>query len=141
MGIAFDHLDLVVSDVKATVEFYRLAGVDIPADAVWEQDGAAHHVAVGVPGEVQLGIDSRELTRGYDVAWPASSGTIIIFALTSREAVDEKFAQLTGAGYEAHMGPIDAFWGSRYAIVDDPDGNHVGFMSPQDREHKETPAL
>ena len=47
--------------------------------------------------EVQLGIDSRELTRRYDGAWPASSGIIIIFALPSREAVDEKFAQLTGS--------------------------------------------
>ena len=28
--------------------------------------------------------------------------------------------------------PFDAFWGARYAIVEDPDGNSVGLMSPVD---------
>ena len=28
--------------------------------------------------------------------------------------------------------PYDAFWGARYAVVSDPDGNGVGIMSPID---------
>ena len=28
--------------------------------------------------------------------------------------------------------PYDAFWGARYAVVSDPDGNGVGIMSPVD---------
>jgi len=28
--------------------------------------------------------------------------------------------------------PYDAFWGSRFAVVTDPDGNAVGLMSPRD---------
>ena len=39
------------------------------------------------------------------------------------------------------LAPIDAFWGARYAIVDDPDGNHVGIMGPQDRSHEDVPTL
>jgi hypothetical protein len=42
------------------------------------------------------------------------------------------------AGYVIHLEPIDAFWGARYAIIDDPDGNHIGIMSPSDGPHETT---
>ena len=35
-----------------------------------------------------------------------------------------------GAGAEAHKEPWDAFWGMRYAIVHDPDGNSVELFCP-----------
>ena len=38
--------------------------------------------------------------------------------------------KLTQAGHAGRQQPFDAFWGARYAIVDDPDGNGVGLMSP-----------
>jgi len=28
------------------------------------------------------------------------------------------------------MPPWDAFWGQRYAIVTDPDGNHISLFAP-----------
>jgi uncharacterized glyoxalase superfamily protein PhnB len=31
------------------------------------------------------------------------------------------------------------FWGARYAIVEDPDGNHVGVMSPSDPDRRRAP--
>ena len=54
------------------------------------------------------------------------------FALPSRKAVDEMYAELTSAGYAGHLAPIDAFWGQRFAIVDDPDGNIIGLQSPRE---------
>ena len=42
------------------------------------------------------------------------------------------YEELTGAGYAGHLPPFDAFWGARYAEVEDPDGNLLGFHSPQD---------
>lgn len=33
----------------------------------------------------------------------------------------------------------DAFWGARYAIVQEPDGNDVGLMSPHDPAQTFTP--
>jgi uncharacterized glyoxalase superfamily protein PhnB len=38
---------------------------------------------------------------------------------------------MTAAGYVGHLAPIDAFWGARFAIVDDPDGNVVGLHGPR----------
>ncbi len=36
---------------------------------------------------------------------------MIGFALASREAVDERYAELTSAGYVGRQPPFDAFWG------------------------------
>ena len=125
-------VDLVVKDVKASAAFYEKLGVAVPE--LWEQDGVAHHVEIPESG---FGMNSRELTKSYNPAWPDASGVILIFQVDGRDDVDKRFTELTEAGYTAHMAPIDAFWGARYAVVDDPDGNHVGIMSASDRrEHK-----
>jgi len=39
------------------------------------------------------------------------------------------WAELTGAGYAGHLEPWDAFWGMRYAVVRDPDGNPVDLFA------------
>ena len=46
--------------------------------------------------------------------------------------MDARYADLTAAGYRGQQPPWDAFWGARYAVVEDPDGNPVGLMSPID---------
>jgi uncharacterized glyoxalase superfamily protein PhnB len=43
------------------------------------------------------------------------------------------------AGYTSQQEPYDAFWGSRYAILEDPDGNAVGIMSPMDDAYRSAP--
>lgn len=126
-------VDLTVADVAAAATFYRALGVEVPE--VWTQDGVAHHVEMP---EVGLMLNSRELTKGYD---PAGPSVVFIFEVPERAAVDDKHADLVRAGYASHLGPFDAFWGSRYAIVDDPDGNHVGIMSPVDEERKSAPGV
>ncbi len=83
-------------------------------------------------------LDSIQLTKGYDPSWPDAPGAILIFGVDARDDVDEKFVELTDAGYTAHLAPFDAFWGARYAVVDDPDGNHVGIMSSSDRREHES---
>jgi uncharacterized glyoxalase superfamily protein PhnB len=44
-------------------------------------------------------------------------------------AVDATFAELVAAGHEGHLEPWDAFWGQRYAVVHDPDGNAVDLFA------------
>jgi len=69
----------------------------------------------------------------------AGSRAVVGFSLPSREAVDERYAKLTSVGYASRQPPYDAFWGARYAIVQDPDGNDVGLMSPIDPARRFTP--
>ena len=66
-------------------------------------------------------IDGTEPTR-----------VLITFRMPTRESVDSLYADITGVGYAGVQIPYDTFWGARYAIVADPDGNHVGLMSPSD---------
>jgi uncharacterized glyoxalase superfamily protein PhnB len=67
-------------------------------------------------------------------------GRVVVgFKLFSREAVDTTYADLTDAGYTGLQAPHDAFWGSRYAIIEDPDGVAVGLMSPRSPERRSAP--
>ncbi|HYX63602.1 MAG TPA: VOC family protein, partial [Burkholderiales bacterium] len=70
----------------------------------------------------------------------AIRGKVVVgFRLGSREAVDATYADLTAAGYEALQAPYDAFWGARYAVVEDADGIAVGLMSPRSAQLRAAP--
>ena len=102
-GVTFDQLNLVSSDVDATLGFYRALGVDIPEVSVWRGDSgsAAHHVDVGMPNGVSIDFDSDELARLYNVGWAGSGAegaTLIGFRVATRDAVDETYDRLTAAG-------------------------------------------
>ncbi len=64
---------------------------------------------------------------------------MIGFRLPTRDAVDETYADLIAHEHQGLQPPYDVFWGSRYAIVEDPDGNPVGLMSPADGDHRSAP--
>jgi catechol 2,3-dioxygenase-like lactoylglutathione lyase family enzyme len=142
--LVLDQLNLVVRDMEATLALYRRLGLHIPESAVWRTATGAHHVEVAMPNGVQLDFDSVALAKRYNDGWrePAAAGggrSVIGFALPSRDAVDARYAELTGAGYTGRQPPYDAFWGARYAVVADPDGNDVGLMSPIDPARKSAP--
>ena len=54
----------------------------------------------------------------------------LAFQAGSPAEVDEAYAALIAAGAEGHLEPWDAFWGMRYAMVHDPDGNGVDLFAP-----------
>lgn len=131
-------LNLVVGDIQASTEFYRRLGVIGPDGAV--VTGA--HAQLRMPGGFSLELDEAQSARLWHAAFrsdPASVGVVIGFALESREAVDQRYAELTSAGYAGRQPPFDAFWGARYAIVADPDGNDVGLMSPVEQSRRYWP--
>jgi catechol 2,3-dioxygenase-like lactoylglutathione lyase family enzyme len=123
-----DQFNLVVADMAASVAFYRALGLPID-DA--EESWAPHHRSVSMPGGIDLDLDSTPFARQWDPGWRGGTG-VLGFRVSSREAVDERYEALTAAGYASQAAPHDAFWGARYAIVEDPDGNAVGIMSPAD---------
>jgi uncharacterized glyoxalase superfamily protein PhnB len=63
------------------------------------------------------------------------------FSYPTSEAVDEAYLAATAAGYPGRQPPYHAFWGTRYAIVADPDGNDVGLMGPVDPARRYVPEL
>ncbi len=134
-----NQLNIVCEDFDATLAFYRRLGITIPDGPT--QDGI-RHTEVALPSGLTLEFDNRTLAKTYNSAWRAiegSSSALIGFALPTREAVDQLYSELTVAGYASRQAPYDAFWGARYAIVADPNGNDVGLMSPVDATRRRWP--
>jgi len=121
-------LELVVSDMAATLAFYRRLGLDVPAEADDQP-----HVEVDLGG-VRLAWDTEETIRSFDPSWspPTGGGHRVALAMecAGPAEVDAAWAELTGAGYEGHLEPWDAVWGMRYAVVRDPDGTPVDLFAP-----------
>ncbi len=133
-----DQLNIVVRDMDAAVDFYRRLGVEIPETL---PDWQAHHRMASTGGDVQLELDSTAFTPEWNSGWPESrSGVVVGFRMAIREDVDGLYAELTSAGYVGQQAPYDAFWGARYAIVEDPSGNAVGLMSPVDPARRTRPS-
>jgi len=129
-----DQVNLVVRDMETTVAFYRRLGVEIPDTA---PQWAPHHRSAARDDGIDFDIDSSEFAAKWDEGWPAgATGAVIGFRVDARETVDAIYADLTGAGAVGQQPPYDAFWGARYAVVTDPDGNAVGIMSAIDAERR-----
>jgi catechol 2,3-dioxygenase-like lactoylglutathione lyase family enzyme len=131
-------LNLVVADMPASLDFYRRLGVAVPDG----DDAAGPHVELSMPGGFSLELDTGESARLWHAGFradPASARVVIGFSLPTREAVDELYAELTSAGHVGRQPPFDAFWGGRYAIVADPDGNDVALTSPIDPSRRAWP--
>jgi catechol 2,3-dioxygenase-like lactoylglutathione lyase family enzyme len=121
-------IGIVSSDLPKTLAFYRRLGLDIPADA-----DNAPHVDVFLPGGVRLAWDPVETVRSYDPDWQPPTGgshrVAIAFEYPDASAVDTAYRDLIQAGYDGYLEPWDAFWGQRYAIIKDPDGNGVDLFA------------
>jgi catechol 2,3-dioxygenase-like lactoylglutathione lyase family enzyme len=130
----FDQINLVVRNMQRTLAFYRRLGVDFPDSAVWSTPSGIHHVSITTKEPCEFAFDSQPLARHYNQGYAAERGRVLIgFRLPSREAVDETYEDLIGHEHQGLQPPYDVFWGARFAIVEDPDGNPVGLMSPSDR--------
>jgi uncharacterized glyoxalase superfamily protein PhnB len=53
----------------------------------------------------------------------------LAFVCDSPAEVDKVYAELVEAGYTGRQEPWDAFWGQRYATVEDPDANGVDLFA------------
>jgi uncharacterized glyoxalase superfamily protein PhnB len=127
MKITPATIEIVVADMPAALAFYRLLGLDIPAEA-----DAAPHVEADFGG-ARIAFDTEETISSYDSSWsrPPASGhrMALAFAAESPAEVDAAYAEILAAGHQSHLEPFDAPWGMRYAVVHDPDGNPVDLFA------------
>jgi catechol 2,3-dioxygenase-like lactoylglutathione lyase family enzyme len=127
MTARLDLVGLVVDDMARSLAFYRRLGFDLPPEA----DGEPH-VEATLSGGLRIAWDTVDTVRSFDPGWaPPTGGHRVAFAFACDAAgdVDATFRTLVDAGYEGHKEPWDAFWGQRYAIVLDPDGNSVDLFA------------
>lgn len=117
-----DAIGLVAADLPATLSFYRLLGLDIPA-----ADDDASHVEVELAGGFRLMFDPISTVESFTTYEPPTGGRNhgLAFRCSSPAEVDEVHAAVVAAGHPSKVAPFDAFWGQRYATVVDPDGTPV----------------
>lgn len=128
MTAHLDFIGIVVTDMSATLAFYRRLGLNFPDGADGEQ-----HVETELGGGMRLAFDTEAVVRSFHPGYrpPVSPGRIgLAFRCSSPAEVDARYAELTGAGYTGELKPWDAVWGQRYATVNDPDGNGIDLYAP-----------
>ena len=124
----FDAIGLVVSDMAASVAFYRRLGFAFPEGSEREP-----HVEAELPGGIRLLLDTEDTVRSFHPGWRAPSGggrASLALRCDGPGEVDAVYEELVGAGCHGELKPWDAFWGQRYAVVHDPDGIGVDLFAP-----------
>jgi catechol 2,3-dioxygenase-like lactoylglutathione lyase family enzyme len=134
-----DQINLVCGDLDASIAFYRRLGMEIPDARVWRTPSGAHHASAAEQSAAQgidFDLDSTAFAPHWNTGWKGRtdlrSRVVVGFGVPTRADVD-------GAGYRGLQEPWDAFWGARYAIIEDPEGIAVGLMSPISPDRKSPP--
>ena len=111
-------IGIVASDMAQSIRFYRLLGVDLPETP---DEG---HLDSFLPNGVRFMLDREEEVRSFRPDWKRETGNQLALAFQCESAaeVDETYGRVTEAGFHGEKEPWDAFWGQRYAQLEDPDG-------------------
>ena len=130
MPPTFDAIGIIVADIDRAAAFYRHLGFAFadPADP----DGHGHAEAA-TRGGIRIMLDTRATIESFDGGWAEPSGghrISLAFACDSPADVDATYEHLLTVGASSHKPPWDAFWGMRYAEVNDPDGNVLDLFAP-----------
>ena len=123
MGLGLFMVGVIVEEMPRAVEFYRRLGLEVP-----EGSETLEHVELKM-GDLTFFLGTTRSNALWDPAGraPAQGGYRIIleFNLETAEALDAKYAELTGYGYPSHCAPFDVTSQTRFAMIDDPDGNTI----------------
>lgn len=120
MALQLEVVGIAVKEMAASLRFYRLLGLEIP-----DEEDAEDHVEVTM-GTVRLAWDTMEMLVSVYDQWepnPVGHRVELAFHCGSADEVDALYERVVEQGYRGHKAPWDAFWGQRYAIIEDPDGN------------------
>ncbi len=117
-------IGIVSSNLRASIAFYRLLGVDFP------EDGEGH-IEATLPSGLRLMLDAEDVVKSFRPDWTRETGNqlALAFECSSPAEVDELYEQVMAAGFLGEKEPWDAFWGQRYAQLSDPDGVPVDLFA------------
>jgi uncharacterized glyoxalase superfamily protein PhnB len=117
-------IGVVSADIPRSIAFYRLLGVDFPA----ETEG---HIEATLPNGLRFMLDDEAVVRSFRPDWTRETGNQLALAFECDDAaqVDDVYARVVAAGFAGEQEPFDAFWGQRYAQLRDPDGTPVDLFA------------
>jgi catechol 2,3-dioxygenase-like lactoylglutathione lyase family enzyme len=112
---------LLVGDLPRSLAFYRRLGVEFPPDA-----DRRTSVQVQLGGGHVLVLTATFAENDPDRQPPGGGSRMALeFFVEGNEAVNEKYAELTAAGYHGRRAPWLTDFDAYMCLVDDPDGNMV----------------
>lgn len=124
---SLDLIGIVTKNLSESLRFYRMLGLEI-SEPTPDDD----HVEATLPNGLRLAWDKVEMVKSFMPDWkePVGHRMAMAFLCASPGEVDQLFEDLEEAGYKGKTEPWDAFWGQRYAQIEDPDGNVVDLFAP-----------
>ena len=124
--IQLDMIGIIANDMKKSIDFYRTLGLNIPSDLVVDQYYEINE------GGVRLSFNSKEMVAGIYGTLEAPKGQRLELAFLCDDvpSLNEKHIVMKEAGYTIFKEPWDTFWGQRYCIIEDCDGNLVSLFCP-----------
>ena len=128
MPLELYMVGLIVADMPAALAFYRHLGLAIP-----DGSEARSHVQIKMSGGLTFFLDAHpeRWDPEFDpqsVPVPGASGRythLLEFYLHEQAALEAKYAELVGLGYEGYRAPYHNGFGMIFAMVKDPDGNTI----------------
>ncbi|KKQ36677.1 MAG: Quinone binding protein [Candidatus Roizmanbacteria bacterium GW2011_GWA2_37_7] len=110
------------SDLTKTISFYILLGFKFSEVS----DDGKHIETTITSSSARLMIDSKDIVKDI-IGEDPKPGNHSMFAIEYETAneVDTVVQKLKDAGFTVVKKPWNAFWGQRYAVVEDPDGYKV----------------
>ncbi|MBV9788342.1 MAG: VOC family protein [Chloroflexi bacterium] len=128
MALELYMLGLIVKDMPAAVAFYRRLGLAIPDGSETQS-----HVEIKMGTGMTFFLDSKP--RRWDPHYERSDAQpsppndrypmILEFYLDNQAALETKYHELVGYGYQGFREPYPTSFGMYFAMVKDPDGNTV----------------
>jgi ABC-type Na+ transport system ATPase subunit NatA len=115
-------------DPEERLRFYRLLGLDIPAEAD-EQPFVIHRMGSGVSLFFDT-VFARTFDPDHRLPEGAGYSSLFEFYLGDDAGVDARYAELVAAGYHGRMAPAQT-QGPYAAMVDDPDGHVILLTSDE----------
>lgn len=128
ISIYLHTINIIVKDMERALAFYRLLGLPIPINQQSEV-----HVELTMPNGACVGFDIEEVILEGNPHWVTPVGQRVSFAFkcATRDEVDAIYRRMLDAGHPGLKAPWNAFWGQRYAMIQDPDGNRVDVFATQ----------
>jgi len=121
-------VSIITAGMPAAIAFYQSCGLVLSGGGPDEP----HSEFTGAGIKVML--DTREVIAQIDPDWQPPQGghaMALAFDCGTPAGVDAAFERIVAGGARASREPWDAFWGQRYAVVLDPDGNLIDLFAAQ----------
>ena len=122
MALQLYMVGLTVQDMEKSKEFYRRLGLAIP-----EENPKRSPLMIKMDGEFTLFLAPRSIESEQPASGEPLENYRILFEyyLKSQVAVEAKYAELIGYGYQSYRAPFIYSNGMCFAFVNDPDGNTI----------------